>query len=125
MLIGIDFHTFLRMVKDSKYPYRDLGNKFTWEGYRALYSFIEAVNPNYKLDVVRLCHDYHEYTIKEAREAHKVPEDMTDREALEYLRDNYVVISERPLIMQDKWAMEPFIKEEKAQKSFFFTRFFN
>lgn len=94
MVTKNDFHdAFIKMGRKEGWSY---------EGLNALYDYLEELNSGnelgYELDVIDLCCEYSETTLEEAKVDYDL-EDMSDEEALDYLRNNKELVSEEPLIL--------------------------
>lgn len=75
-------------------------NQFSYAAKRALFDFLEDVDPDYDLDVVALCCDYVECeSWEQARDEYTdLGDDATEAEVMEYLQNNTAVISEDPIL---------------------------
>lgn len=62
-------------------------NNFSYEGLRALYDFLEEVDPDMELDVIALCCDFNEEPTSDALENYNL-------ESLEELAENTTVVDE-------------------------------
>jgi hypothetical protein len=72
-------------------------NNFSYEGLEILYDFVEEMMPDYDLDVIELCCDYSEASIKELIDAFDIDLDgvhpeMIDEKVLDFINDNSIVL---------------------------------
>jgi hypothetical protein len=72
-------------------------DNFSYEGLEILYDFVEEMIPDYDLDVIALCCDYSEASIKELIDSFDIdlegvePEEI-DGAVLDYINDHSIVL---------------------------------
>jgi hypothetical protein len=77
-------------------------SQFSYEALNMLYEYFEDVDPDMELDVVAICCDYTEDTVKGIADAYglELPEDETEEEHNEAVRDyleaNTTIVGETP-----------------------------
>ena len=78
-------------VSDFRDAFRACGRKdqFSYEGLGALFEYLEEIDPDFDLDVIALCCDYSEDSLKGIAEAYGIdlPEDQDEIEHKEIVRD--------------------------------------
>ena len=72
-------------------------NNFTFEGLEILYDYVEEMIPDFDLDVIALCCDYSEASIKELIDSYDIDLDgvhpeMIDEKVLDFINDNSIVL---------------------------------
>ena len=72
-------------------------NNFSYEGLEILYDYIDEMIPDYDLDVIELCCDYSEASIKELIDSYDIDLDGIDSEeidgtVLDYINDHSIVL---------------------------------
>jgi hypothetical protein len=80
----------------------DRQDQFSYEAFNMLYEYFEDCDPDMELDVIAICCDYVEDTVKGIAEAYglELPEDETEEEhrqaVFDYLSDHTSVVGETP-----------------------------
>lgn len=74
-------------LSDFRDAFKRMGREyhFTYEGLETLYNHLEAINPDYELDVIALCCDYTELSLEEILSDY-------DLESRDELEDNTLVL---------------------------------
>jgi len=72
-------------------------NNFSYEGLEILYDFVEEMMPNFELDVIALCCDFSEASIKELIATYDIDldgiePDEIDGAVLDYINDRSIVL---------------------------------
>lgn len=91
MRMIVDEHTFLR-------EFQDFGrmDNFSPEGLRALYEYLEEIEPDYELDVIGLCCTYSEQSFDDIVRDYKLEGDNGEDArtlATDYLEAQTVVVA--------------------------------
>lgn len=72
----------------------DRKDQFSYEGYEALFDYLEEIDPDMELDVIALCCDYTEFkTALEATEEMTSEKFEVEDDAMEHLNNNTSVIT--------------------------------
>ena len=72
-------------------------NNFSYEGLEILYDYIDEMIPDYDLDVIELCCDYSESSIKELIDSYDIDLDGIEPDeingtVLDYINDHSIVL---------------------------------
>ena len=72
-------------------------NNFSYEGLEILYDYIDEMIPDYDLDVIGLCCDYSESSIKELIDSYDIDLDGIEPDeingtVLDYINDHSIVL---------------------------------
>lgn len=67
-------------------------NVFSYNGYQALYDYLNDIGEGYELDVVALCGEFSELTYDEVRQNYDLNPEMSDDEVLDWLEDQTNVV---------------------------------
>lgn len=74
----------------------DRRDQFSYRGLEALYDYLEEYDPDFDLDVIGICCEFTEYMDFEA-----LRQDYPDIEDMSGLKEETIVVSESPLIIQN------------------------
>ena len=82
--------------------FRNMGraDQFSRQGLRALFDYLEEIDPDFDLDVIALCCDYSEDSVQDIAEAYglELPDDETEDEHCDavrtYLEENTSIVAE-------------------------------
>lgn len=74
-------------------------DQFSYNAQRALYEYLEDLDPDYDLDVIALCCEYVESTFDETKEELDLTH-YSDDQLLDHLNERTIVISQNPLVYQ-------------------------
>ena len=70
----------------------DRADQFSYAARKALFEYIEEINPDYELNVIELCCEYVESTYDDVRSAYDDCTDMADEDVIEYLGINTSIV---------------------------------
>lgn len=67
-------------------------NVFSYEGYEALFNYLNDMGEDYELDVIGLCCDYSELSFDEVKEDYHLDEELSDADVINWLEDQTSVV---------------------------------
>lgn len=82
----INFHHFIDSFKKAG---RDI---FSYDGYQALFNYLESVDDWVEFDIVDIACSYNELSYDEVIQVYQLDEDATPEDIIEYLNEHTFVV---------------------------------